>query len=129
MIDGYTWLPLTFHVKCNGSGVCRVVDDLPIFETQFCTVRKGTDGVVTFDCDFTYLTFKFKGKIRVYIEDGKLCVQKDNDTPKCVPLSEVPADLKEIWRDLNPPYLPTLPVEQPKKEEPITTPSDGGVLQ
>lgn len=113
IVKGYTVLDLTFHVKCNSNGICRIVDDLPGFlRTRFCTMTQNDEGKIIYDCDFKYLGFKLDTIIELYIENGSLCYKVGVKTPECVPLEVLPADLKNIWRLIKPPYLPELPLSR-----------------
>jgi len=124
IVKDYTFLPLTFHVKCRPNGICKIVDDLPgPLETVFCKTSKDDQGRIILDCDFDYMIFfKFKGIIKIYIEDGQLCSQTDNRPPKCIPIDKIPADLQDLWRRLEPPYLPKYPtpiIVVPTTPEPV----------
>lgn len=123
VITGYIFLPLTFEIVCQPNGVCIFKDML---FTKFCKIKKDPDGKVVYDCDFNYLNVSFKGKIFIYVEDGKICVQNQKpdgalSAPECAPIDSIPSDLQELIRRLNLPYLPALPPPTP----PCTKPSNG----
>ena len=103
---------LTYHIR---PGSKDIVDDLPWpVETRFCTWERQEDGSVIYDCDFDYWGIKYKGRIKIWVnERGELCRQIDEQAPLCEPLTRVPPEILEIWRRINIPYLPPAPPPPP----------------
>ena len=130
-VEGYIILPITLLIKCNANAQCVFKD---AFWTEFCTIQEQQDGKVVWDCNIDYLgIIKFKGKILLYVQDGKLCFQTQKPDgqltePECAPINDIPEDIRDLWKRLKLPYLPDYqePPPPPVVAPPCLDPSEVG---